>query len=208
MSKKGTFVWFIFFLFLPAFLLANGLNLNSLGSRALAMGGAFVGLADDYSAIHWTPAGIALFKNRYVGIYGVDRIPSAEYKREVPEPGVNAKTKAKHYLAGLAAFYQPLTENLVAGIGVYVPSGLGAAWDGADFAAIAENKAYDWRSRIGVVSIAPAIGYKINDQFYLGATLNFNYGSFDIATHAGSATIPVPPYKIDLGQYEESMSGW
>ena len=27
--------------------LANGLNLNSLGSRALSMGGAFVGLADD-----------------------------------------------------------------------------------------------------------------------------------------------------------------
>jgi len=214
MIKKAAFISFTLFLFLPVSLLANGLNLNSLGSRAQAMGGAFVGLADDYSAIYWNPAGIALFKNRYFGFYGVDLIPSGKYKLEVPVPGVgtltmvNAKTKTKHYLAGLAAFYQPLTENLVAGIGVYVPSGLGAAWDGADFAAIAENKAYDWRSRIGVVSLAPAIGYKINDQFYFGATLNFNYGSFDIATHAGSATIPIPPYKIDLGQYEESMSGW
>lgn len=215
MKKRIFFSSTILFLLLPITLLANGLNLNSLGSRALAMGGAFVGLADDYSAIYWNPAGIALFKNRYFGFYGVDLIPSGKYKLEVPVAGigtltmVNAKTQSKHYLAGLAAFYQPLTSNLVAGIGIYVPSGLGASWDGADFAAIAENKSYDWSSRIGVVSIAPAIAYKISDQISVGATLNFNYGSFDIATHAGSATLPVYPYtKIDLGQYEESMSGW
>lgn len=215
MRKSALLSGFILSLFMPMVLLANGLNLNSLGSRALAMGGAFVGLSDDFSAIYWNPAGIALFKNRYFGFYGVDLIPSGKYKLEIPVPQVgtltvvNAKTQTKHYLAGLAAYYQPLSENLVAGIGVYVPSGLGASWDGADFAAIAENKSYEWSSRIGVVTIAPAVAYKINEQIYLGATLNFNYGSFDIATHAGSATLPVPPYtKIDLGQYEESMSGW
>ncbi len=30
-----------------------------LGARAVAMGGAFVGLADDVTAIHWNPAGLA-----------------------------------------------------------------------------------------------------------------------------------------------------
>lgn len=201
-------------LILPSFLMANGLNLNSLGSRALAMGGAFVGLADDYSVIFWNPAGIALFKTRAFGFYGTDLIPSGKYKLEVPVPNlgtltmVNAKTQSKHYLAGLAAYYHPIAENLVAGIGVFVPSGLGAAWDGSDFAAIAENKTYEWSSRIGVVTIAPAIAYKVNDQFLVGGTLNLNYGSFDISMHAGSAEIPVPPYKVDLGQYEESMNGW
>ena len=36
----------------------NGFNLNSNGSKAIAMGGAFVGLADDYSAVFWNPAGL------------------------------------------------------------------------------------------------------------------------------------------------------
>ena len=38
---------------------ANGLSLNSIGTRALSMGGAMVGLADDATAIYWNPAGIS-----------------------------------------------------------------------------------------------------------------------------------------------------
>ena len=53
--------------FLSAPALPNGLNLNSIGTKALAMGGAFVGLADDFSAIYWNPAGIAHFGQQYFG---------------------------------------------------------------------------------------------------------------------------------------------
>lgn len=118
---------------------ANGLNLNSLGTKALTMGGAFVGLADDFSTIYWNPAGIAQFNKQYFGFYGTDIIPSTKYKMDALVPGIgsvtliNAKNPTKHYLAGLAAYYHPITENLVAGIGVYAPSGLGAEWDGEDF---------------------------------------------------------------------------
>jgi len=41
---------------LPA--LANGYVTPTVGVRASSMGGAFIGLADDYSAVHWNPAGI------------------------------------------------------------------------------------------------------------------------------------------------------
>ena len=135
-----------FIVFLSSLALANGLNLNSLGSRALAMGGAFVGLADDFSAIFWNPAGIAQFNQQYFGFYGTGIMPSGKYKMEVPVPGVgtmtlvNAQTKSKTYLGGLAAYYYPVTEKMVAGFGVYSPSGLGANWDGADFAAISEGE--------------------------------------------------------------------
>lgn len=199
--------------------LANGLNLNSLGTRALSMGGAFVGLADDFSAIFWNPAGIAQFDKSYFGFYGSDLIPRGSYKLDtvIPSKGsftlVDAESKTKHYLTGMGAYYHPLTENLVAGIGIYAPSGLGVEWDGADFALITNNNpSIKWMSKVGVITISPAIAYKINDQISIGATLNMNYGMFDLKMYAESAVFPinVPPYfiEVDLGQYEESMNGW
>lgn len=208
-----------FVVFLSSLALTNGLNLNSLGSRALAMGGAFVGLADDFSAIFWNPAGIAQFNQKYFGFYGTDIIPSGTYKFDMTIPGlgtipmVNAKTQNKQYLAGLAAYYHPVAENVVAGVGIYVPSGLGNNWNGADFALISnDNPSIKWMSKVGMVTISPALAVKINDQFYIGAALNINYGKFEVAMHAGSAVVPIPtpPYfmEVDLGQYEENMSGW
>jgi long-chain fatty acid transport protein len=205
--KKGKmlFSFVVFIALVGSQALANGLNLNSLGTKALTMGGAFVGLADDFSALYWNPAGIAQFDKRYFGFYGTDIIPSGTYTYGL----VDGKTETKHYLAGMAAYFYPVSENVVAGIGIYIPSGLGNKWDGADFALIANNNPnLEWRSKIGLVTIAPALAYKINEQVSVGVALNINYGIFNIAMHAGSAEIPIPPYAIDLGQYEESMKGW
>jgi long-chain fatty acid transport protein len=210
--KKGRvfFSTIILFMFLSSMALANGLNLNSVGSRAFAMGGAFVGLADDFSALHWNPAGIAQFDKKYFGFYGTDVIPSGTYKL-VPElPGlgkftlVNAKTERKHYLVGMAAYYHPISENMVFGFGVYTPAGLGSNWSGEDFVLVAMNNPnLKWMSKIGLVTFAPALAYKVSEQIFVGAALNINYGIFDVGMHAGSQDLGV-----DLGQYEESMSGW
>jgi len=205
--KKGKifFSLVVFIALLGSQALANGLNLNSLGTKALTMGGAFVGLADDFSALYWNPAGMAQFNKKYFGFYGTDIIPSGTYQFGL----VDAKTETKHYIAGMAAYFHPVSENVVAGIGVYVPSGLGNKWDGADFASMANNNPnLDWKSKIGLVTIAPALAFKINEQVCVGVALNINYGIFDIAMHAGSTEIPIPPYAMDLGQYEENMKGW
>jgi long-chain fatty acid transport protein len=193
--------------------LANGLNLNSLGSRALSMGGAFVGLADDYSAIFWNPAGMAQFDKRILGFYGTDVIPSGTYLLQVPAQAglltvVDAKTQSKHYLSGLLAYYQPINDYLVAGIGVYIPSGLGSAWDGNDFTGLSNGTAYEWESKIGLVTISPGVSYKINDMISVGAALNINYGMFSMKRWAGNTDIPQPPYELDLGQYEMNLKGW
>lgn len=192
--------------------LANGLNLNSLGARALAMGGAYVGLADDFSAIFWNPAGIASIKRRTLGFYGADVIPRGSYKLDIFDvaqnkiPMVDARTASKHYLAGLAAYYVPIAKNITAGIGVYTPSGLGTAWKGEDFSKLTMGSAYEWSSKVGLVTISPALGWQVNDRIAVGAALNINYGKFSLKTHTGAmlGTVDGP----DLGQYEESLSGW
>jgi len=210
---KKTIVFVAFLFVLSSLVSANGLNLNGFGSRAVAMGGAFVGLADDYSAIFWNPAGIAQFGEKTLGMTGDLIMPSSTYKFQfMGVTLVNAESESKIYPSGLAGYYHPLSDKLVAGIGVYTPSGLGISWDGADFAPFTRGQSYKWETYIGVISISPALAYKISDQISVGATLNLNYGFFNIDQHAGIATVPInqPPYSttVDLGQYSESSDGW
>jgi long-chain fatty acid transport protein len=63
-----------------------------------------------------------------------------------------------------------------------------------------------------VLSISPALAYKVNDQFMVGATLNINYGSFETAQYGGAAENPyfptLGPAFFDLGQQTLDMTGW
>ncbi|MBN1222425.1 MAG: outer membrane protein transport protein [Candidatus Aminicenantes bacterium] len=203
--------------FLNSLALANGLNLNGLGAKAVAMGGAFVGLADDFTAVFWNPAGIAQFDKKYIGFYGSDIIPYMDYSLDVPVPGygdvnlVDASSMVKHNLVGMAAYYQPISDNLVVGFAAYVPSGLGIEWDGMDLAAISgvsPNPSINWKTKIFVFTFSPVVAYKVNDQLMLGLTLNINYGSFSTSQWSGAAEIPFPPYALDLGQQNLDMKGW
>jgi long-chain fatty acid transport protein len=203
---------------------ANGLNLNGIGPRAVAMGGAFVGLADDYSAVFWNPAGLAHVKQKYVAFYGFDVIPSMDYKLETPIPGVGADAKSvtKHYLGGLAGYFHPVSDNLVLGLAVYSPSGLGIEWDGKDLAGISgppgsPNPNIEWMSKIFVITTSPTLAYQVSDQIMLGFALNINYGSFHMARYAGYEAVPNPyfpflspdPFLVfDLEQQTIEMTGW
>jgi len=224
MKRKILFAGLAALLAFSPFVFGNGLNLNGVGARAVAMGGAFVGLADDYSAIFWNPAGLANMKSPSASLFGVGIMPSGKYKVVVPNavgkylfPGSTADTTvidttstSKVYPGVMGAYIHPVSDTFVAGIGVYTPSGLGSDWDGSKMAFLSGNNTnINWRSMIGIVTIAPTIAYKVSDAVQVGAALNINYGMFDIAMYAGQADIPAFGINAySLGQYEESETGW
>lgn len=185
-------VIFVFTVSLSLGLHANGLNLNSNGAKAMAMGGAFVGLADDYSAVFWNPAGLTQMKQASFSLLVADVIPDGSYKFDYAM--VDATAEAKHYFNGALGYFKPLSDKVVAGIYVYVPSGLGATWDGAELFTLTQLTAYEWESMLGVVNISPAVAFKVSDTFSLGASLNLSYGLLKMKRPA-------------LGQYEEDLSG-
>jgi long-chain fatty acid transport protein len=172
---------------------ANGLSLNSVGARALGMGGAFVGLANDATAIYWNPAGLAGQQSSFL-VFASDIIPSATYKMDLA--GIDAKTNTNHYIAP-NAFFNYTMDKLAIGIGVYVPAGLGAEWDSKDFTGL-EN--LDFLSKIGVVNISPAVAYQVTDQFSVGVALNVYYAMFDMAQ-------PVQTSATTGVQFEEESTG-
>jgi long-chain fatty acid transport protein len=98
----------------------NGLSLNSIGPKGFGMGGAFVGLANDYTAIYWNPAGLTQMQKNFVGIFATDIIPMGTYKFKF-DPAhidVDAKSKTNHYISpNLMGFYHfSFAENFTFGL--------------------------------------------------------------------------------------------
>lgn len=174
----------------------NGFNLNSNGTKAISMGGAFIGLADDYSAVFWNPAGLTQMKDTTLSIFGTDIIPKASYQFAIPGLfSIDTDAKSKHYFSGSLGFFKPLSENVVIGIYGYIPTGLGVEWEGADLAFLTDGDVYEWKTYVGIISVSPVIAFKLSDQFSLGATLNINYGFAELS-------------RPGLGQYSEDSTGY
>lgn len=174
-------------------LMANGLNLNGTGAKSDAMGGAFVGLANDFSAAYWNPAGLAQITKASFSLYGAAILPQGTY---VFSPaGVDAKSKAKAYMIPGLGYFQPVGKRVVVGIYVYAPSGAGSDWTGADLAALSGGKPFRWHSMLGIFTASPSIAVKVTDKILLGATVDVNYGLLDMAQ----------PFA--LGQYTEELRG-
>jgi long-chain fatty acid transport protein len=213
---KKTCVGLAAVLIVASGLWANGLNLNGLGARAASMGGAFVGLADDYSAVFWNPAGLALIQKPTFGLTGELLIPSSTYGFT----GFEMKTENKLYPAGLLGFFKPVSKKVVVGLGVYTPSGIGADWvnPGLEEAMIyplppaaftPPVDAYHWRSFIGAITIAPSIAVKLSEKVSLGATFNINYGFFKTDQWGQYQVIPTkPPTLFNFGQATMDVKGW
>ncbi len=185
---------------------ANGLSLNSVGTRALSMGGAFVALSNDATAIYWNPAGLA-GQTSSVNLFFTGVMPFGSYQYSVPTFGIDIDTKTESNMyptGGLMGVYT--ADKLSFGLGVYVPAGLGAEWNGADLAAFSSAQAFAWESKIGVISISPAIAYQVSDQFSVGITANIYYALFDLS-RPDAADLNQDGTDETAVQYTESSNG-
>ncbi len=173
MGKK-----FLVFMGLPiilsAYLLAGGWNNTLMGARALAIGAAFAGLADDPSAIYYNPAGLVLQdKKMNISINGMYISPTHEYSM----PGVlKAESKNKNSIPQFFLSYK-MNNKVTVGFGAYVPY----AGGGVNFHE--EELGYPFSSSLGILSLTPSISYRISDNFSIGFNLNFYHGKLEVNTN-------------------------
>lgn len=156
--------------------LAGGFQLNEHGARAMAMGGAFTARASDLSALYFNPAGLAFQKGAHVYV-GVTLIAPNSSFFGPEQLNVNQETKMKSQVfnpINLYASYQ-ITDDLVAGIGVNNPFGLGTEWP------------EDWAGRfistkvdLQTFFVSPTIAYKLGDKLSLGVGMNYVTGKVTI----------------------------
>lgn len=125
--KKRITVFYIF-LFLSTNIFASGFQINEHGSKAMGMGGAFAGLANDPSAIYFNPAGITQLTGTHL-LGGTTLIfPTSTFRG--PSPSI---TEYKQESQAFTPIHFDVThqfnDKLFLGFGVGNNYGLGTKWD-------------------------------------------------------------------------------
>lgn len=123
----------------PQMLWASGMSLN-VGAKASALGGAFRGLADDWSAAWWNPAGLAYLQKSEANSILSIVVPRQKYEPKIllsngSELGYrNDQDRVPDdrifYYPNFSSFYKFQSHGgFTAGMAFFLPYGLGSKWD-------------------------------------------------------------------------------
>ena len=151
---------------------AAGFAIFEAGSRATGMGGAFVGVANDQSAMFYNPAGLGeqAEQGKLKVMVGVTLIkPDSKLDQGAnPYPGSDYSAKQKSMLFFPPNFYASygLSECLNLSLGTWFPFGLSTAWEDQDnFRGQYVSQRVDLRQ----YAMGLQLGWKINDYLSVGA---------------------------------------
>ena len=176
---------------------SNGTQVGTVGARSTAMGSCFRGLADDWSAVFFNPAGLTkLGRLTFGGSVGLI-MASGSYTQEayptaytVVPPYAGMYTDQRDlvdktfYVPALAAIFKP-NEKLALGLAFYAPFGLGTEYDllfvpdafGNPTALPKENEHY---SDHQVINIQPTMAYQVSEKVSFGLGVSYIWGKMDL----------------------------
>jgi long-chain fatty acid transport protein len=148
---------------------AAGFALFEQGSKANAVGGAFVATADDPSAMFFNPAGNAYIDHFTLegGGFVILR-PTARLDGHSPYPGdgYSANMRKSLYAIGHGYGVLPLSDSVKLAAGFWSPNGLGVPWANPDtFAGRYINQRVDLRQ----LALSVQLAVKLSDWVAIGA---------------------------------------
>jgi long-chain fatty acid transport protein len=165
-------------LFLSHQLIAQSFTLNGNGARAAGMGYAFVGVADDATAISWNAAGLTQLYSMEASVIG--RISFGSLTTDFQTLNYEVDRSSSFQL-NFASFVIPFSAgdyNIVGGV---------AYRNIYDFTQKNENKVtfddgstFDWTDDEtgGINAITPALAFQLSDIISFGAAVNILMGDY------------------------------
>jgi len=169
-----------------------------MGARAIALGAAFTGVADDASAIYYNPAGLVFQENRFnFSIEGFYVWPTHEYTTPT---GTTIESKYNSSLPQIFLTYRT-SEKLTLGLGMYVPfAGGGVDWK-------KEELGVPLKTALGIFAIVPTLSYQISEKLSLGLNLIYYRGILDLNTEiVDKAIAPFGPIPINSEESGSALS--
>lgn len=166
---------------------AGGFQVNLQGVRAVAMGGAYVGLAHGPATTFFNPAGLTNTKGHQFS-FGLNTIhPSISLQTEVTDNidlTTEMSTPIYFYYGG------QITERLHVGFGINNQFGSSSSFED------------NWEGRFIVQNISlrtfmfqPTVAYKIHDKISIGAGLVYTTGKFSF-----ERAVPLTSSSFDYGK--------
>lgn len=191
LKKNGTMnAWkaFIFCVLLlsPGIVHAAGFGRPVLnGVRAVGMGGAFVAVADDSSAVYHNPAGLMALSDAEI-MLGVESLfILRSYKPLDSEGEYGARERASAVPMVLPSFFGGA--RFEAGRNNYFALGFGGylSYGGTVNYKTRPISEGTVMSRIGLYEIAPVLAYELDPRVYIGASLRMGVGFFSARQGCG-----------------------
>ncbi|MCU0607988.1 MAG: hypothetical protein MUF78_11375, partial [Candidatus Edwardsbacteria bacterium] len=148
------------------------------GARARGMGGAFIGVADDATAVGWNPAGLAQLEKMEASVVGLFNMTKYSGEMTFGTETDSYEESASHIAPAFASFVIPLktgSKNLSLAVAYQrmVDMGNKAKGSEQDYDYFPTGD-YDWsyEAKGGMDAITPAIAVQLTDKFLIGAAGN------------------------------------
>jgi len=173
--------------------LAGALDNSFVGTRAIAMAGAFTGIANDASAVSYNPAGLAFLASdgTHFEVYGYLSLTKFRYENA----GAVFESNEKFPVPGLFAAHS--FDRFALGFGYYIPyGGGGTAYQ--DFM----GTGVELKSAAGVQAFTAAAAYEITPHLSVGAGVSMFVGVLETRAPL-MISQPVPA----LVDYESEYNG-
>jgi len=177
----------------------SGFLIYEHGAAAQAMGGAFVAIANDPTAIFHNPAGLAWLKGTQVSLGSTFILPTGSVTLPnwpyPPYNGTPIKQKDKTFVAPNFYLTHQFSNTVTAGIGVFFPYGLGTEWTNPSTFPL---RYIGTKSDMQTYFINPAVSFKLSEKFaigvgvsYIHSTLTLNLVRLEDFGALGSYDVPV-----------------
>lgn len=154
--------------------LAGGFQINEHSARAMAMAGAFAGLANDPSAVYFNPGGLTQVRGTQLLLGSTIISPKASFRG--PAPQVTEYNMQSQVFTPINFYFtHQFSDKFVLGLSVNNPYGLGTKWD------------KNWVGRYLAVDtelrtffVTAVFSYKITDELSIGFGPVYAFGDVRI----------------------------
>lgn len=200
----------------------GGMALSGVGAKAIGMGGAFRGLADDWSASYWNPAGLAQFDKSELGFNLSVLSPRPEFAPDITYGGydvgyLNGATRypkdKDNLVPNLSGFIRfPAPKEFTAGLAIFVPYALGSEWDLFNPTYPDVAKPYpkiDHKSDLKVIDFHPSVAKSFYDgKLMFGLGVSFMRGKIEYQkAFLNPTTLPRPHDNVAIDAHIKG-DGW
>ncbi len=170
-------------LLLATSLFAGDIGVTGIGARASALGTSYRALSDDWSGMYWNPAGITSIDRWNAGAAAELIAPVGSFKPALWNDSTfsiirqtDTKSEPQIFLVPSMGIVRKLSDKFTAGLGFWVPLGMGAKWNILDTTGYnSELPEIDYEIDLKTTDIHPTVAFKLNDKISVGAGIGLVY---------------------------------